>query len=102
MDSFIASYFLDFYPIFDKSILTCFGKLINSISIPTKTPGTCSELPTGRHLITDSVFPVRRGVEVFVNCVAGFTLTGGDRMITCVQDSEYTSSTKLPECSIGV
>ena len=55
----------------------------------------------GGHLITDSVFPVRRGVEVFVDCVEGFTLTSGDRMITCVQDSHFISPRQLPDCHIG-
>ncbi|XP_063688341.1 sushi, von Willebrand factor type A, EGF and pentraxin domain-containing protein 1-like [Bolinopsis microptera] len=62
--------------------------------------GTCTELPIGGHLKTDSVFPVKKGAEIFVNCVEGFTLTSGDRTITCVQDADYTSSTQLPTCII--
>ena len=64
--------------------------------------GTCAELPIGGHLLTDSVFPVRKGAEVFVNCIAGFTLTSGDRMITCVQDAHYSSKKNLPVCAIGM
>ena len=63
--------------------------------------GTCTELPIGEHLKTDSVFPVKKGAEIFVNCVEGFTLTSGDRMITCVQDADYISSRQLPTCIIG-
>ena len=64
--------------------------------------GTCTELPQGGNLITDSVFPVKKGTDVFVNCVEGFTLTSGDRTLTCLQDSDYTASRKLPTCSIGM
>ena len=59
------------------------------------------KLPAGRNLKTDSTFPVKKGTAVFVDCVEGFTLTSGDRMITCVQDSEYTSTKQLPTCIIG-
>ena len=58
-------------------------------------------VPTGRHLKTDSTFPVKKGTEVFVDCVEGFTLTSGDRMLTCIQDSEYISQKQLPTCIIG-
>ena len=51
--------------------------------------------------MTDSVFPVDQGEKVFVDCVDGFTLTSGDRLITCVQDAEYVSPRKLPTCIIG-
>ena len=51
--------------------------------------------------MTDSVFPVDQGEKVFVDCVDGFTLTSGDRLITCVQDAEYISPRKLPTCIIG-
>ena len=64
--------------------------------------GTCTELPQGGNLITDSVFPVKKGTDVFVNCVEGFTLTSGDRTITCLQDADYTAARKLPTCSIGM
>ena len=63
--------------------------------------GTCMTLPAGRHLKTDSKFPVKKGAAVFVNCVDGFTFTSGDMTITCVQDSEYTSPKQLPTCIIG-
>ena len=66
-----------------------------------KIAGTCTELPIGAHLITDAVFPVKQGSEVFVNCEAGYTLTSGDRMITCVQDHVYESPRVLPTCIIG-
>ena len=59
------------------------------------------ELPVGRKLKTDTVFPVKKGAEVFVNCVDGFTLAAGDRMITCVQDAVYISPRELPSCLIG-
>ena len=58
-------------------------------------------LPVARHLKTDSIFPVKKGAAVFVDCEEGFTLTSGDRMITCEQDSEYTSPEQLPTCIIG-
>ena len=66
-----------------------------------KFTGTCAGLPEERHLKTDSVYPVKKGTEVFVDCVEGFTLSSGDRLITCVQDTEYTSSRQLPTCTIG-
>ena len=59
------------------------------------------ELPIGEHLKTDSVFPMKRGAEIFVNCVEGFTFSSGDRMITCDQDADYISSHQLPTCIIG-
>ena len=63
--------------------------------------GTCSELPIGGHLRTDAVFPVKEGAEVYVNCVDGYTLVSGDRIITCVQDAHYISPKQLPTCIIG-
>ena len=66
-----------------------------------KIPGTCSELPIGGNLITDLEFPVKQGTEVFVNCAEGYTLTSGDRTITCVQDANYISQRHLPTCIIG-
>jgi len=53
------------------------------------------------NLATDSLFPVKKGAEVFVSCVEGFTLTSGNRMITCVHDADYISSGQLPTCIIG-
>ena len=50
---------------------------------------------------TDSVYPVKKGAEVFVSCVEGFTLTPGDMTITCVQDTHYTFR-DLQICTIGV
>ena len=50
---------------------------------------------------TDSDFPVKKGSEVFVSCVEGFTLTPGDMTITCVQDAHYTFR-DLQICTIGV
>ena len=73
----------------------------NKPKIALDSTGTCTELPIGEHLKTDSVFPVKKGAEIFVNCVEGFTLTSGDRMITCDQDADYISSHKLPTCIIG-
>ena len=69
--------------------------------IALDSTGTCTELPIGGHLKTDSVFPVKKGAKIFVNCVEGFTLTSGDRTITCVQDADYISSNQLPTCIIG-
>ncbi|XP_063684353.1 sushi, von Willebrand factor type A, EGF and pentraxin domain-containing protein 1-like [Bolinopsis microptera] len=66
--------------------------------LPSCEERTCTELPIGRHLKTDSVFPVKKGAEIFVNCVEGFILTSGDRTITCVQDAYYISSSQLPTC----
>lgn len=63
--------------------------------------GTCTELPIQRNLITDSIFPLRKGAEVFVDCAEGFTLTSGDRMITCEQDSEFSTTRELPTCNKG-
>ena len=51
--------------------------------IALDSTGTCMELPIGAHLKTDSLFPMKRGAEIFVNCVEGFTFSSGDRMITC-------------------
>ena len=63
--------------------------------------GTCTELPIGKNLKTNTVFPVKKGTEVIVNCIEGFTLASGDRSITCVQDADFTSSKELPTCIIG-
>ena len=59
------------------------------------------KLPTAKHLKTDSTFPVKKGTAFSVDCMEGFTFTAGDRTITCVQDSEYTSSKEQPTCIIG-
>ena len=71
------------------------------LKITSPSTGTCSELPIGGHLKTDSVFPVKKGAEIFVDCVDGFTFVSGDRLITCVQDANYISPRKLPTCIIG-
>ena len=63
--------------------------------------GTCSELPIGRDLKTSTVFPIKQGSEVIVKCAEGFTFTSGDKIITCVEDAEYTSPRQLPSCMIG-
>ncbi|KAL5260150.1 hypothetical protein ACHWQZ_G010311 [Mnemiopsis leidyi] len=63
--------------------------------------GTCSELPIGKNLITDSTFPVIKGSLVYLGCQSGYTFTSGDRVITCAQDSEYSFSEE-PVCSIDV
>ena len=76
-------------------------RTIPKLYITPTFPGTCTELPAGLHLKTHSVFPVKKGDMVFVSCVEGFTLTSGDRMITCVQDAHYTSSGQLPTCIIS-
>ena len=36
-----------------------------------------------------------------MDCVTGFTLTSGDRTITCDRDAQYTSTNRLPVCTIG-
>ena len=51
--------------------------------------------------MTNSIFPMKKGTELVVNCVEGYTLTSGDRLITCQQDAEYTSPGALPVCTIG-
>ena len=51
--------------------------------------------------MTNSVFPMKKGTELVVNCEEGYTLTSGDRLITCQQDAEYTSPGSLPVCTIG-
>ena len=79
-----------------KLLCRC-GGLVNILTYQ----GTCSELPIGGHLRTDAVFPVKEGAEVYVNCVDGYTLASGDRMITCVQDAHYISPKQLPTCIIG-
>ena len=63
--------------------------------------GTCNELPIGMNLMTDAVFPIAKGTEVYVNCATGYTLTAGYWRITCDMDAEYTYSQGQPTCSIG-
>ncbi|KAL5266359.1 hypothetical protein ACHWQZ_G003697 [Mnemiopsis leidyi] len=60
--------------------------------------GTCSGLPV--NLYTDTPLPIPRGVVVVVKCVPGFTLTSGDRRITCLQDDEFSAERGLPVCSV--
>ena len=47
------------------------------------------------------MFPVQKGTEVVVDCVEGYTLTSGERTLTCVQDAEYTVWRNFPSCTIG-
>ena len=54
-----------------------------------------------RELETDTTFPVKNGVEVVVKCKTGYTLTSGDRVLTCETDDRYTFQDSLPVCSIG-
>ena len=61
---------------------------------------TCIELPPGKNLITPTEFPVDRGTGVFVNCEEGYSLVGGDTIITCQKDAEYLYKTE-PDCQRG-
>ena len=63
--------------------------------------GMCTELPVNRELETDTTFPIKNGVEVVVRCKTGYTLTSGDRVLTCETDDRYTFQDSLPVCSIG-
>ena len=63
--------------------------------------GTCSEVPLDSRMRTNTVFPVKKGTEVVVDCVEGYTLTSGERTLTCVQDAEYTVWRNFPSCTIG-
>ena len=42
---------------------------------------------------------MKKGTIVDVNCVAGYSLSG-DRTITCVQDTKFSSVRNFPSCSI--
>ena len=53
-----------------------------------------------RELETDTTFPVKNGVEVVVKCKTGYTLTSGDRVLTCETDDRYTFQDNPPVCSI--
>ena len=64
--------------------------------------GTCTELPLGSNLLTDTHFPVKKGTVVYVNCVPGYVFTDGDRALTCVSDSEFTYERAFPTCTIGM
>ena len=61
---------------------------------------TCTELPQGKHLFTTTKFPVNKGTVLYVKCITGYTKTG-DVAITCLNDSEFTSKNKEPNCIIG-
>ena len=63
--------------------------------------GTCNELPQESNLWTDSVLPVKKGTVLVVDCVKGYTLAYGERVLTCVQDSEYTVWRQFPSCTVG-
>ena len=79
----------------------CSYFVLNNLQKMLTLTGTCSELPIGKSLQTETQFPIKKGSEVFVDCSTGFTLTSGDRTITCVKDAEYTSNNRLPSCTIG-
>ena len=63
--------------------------------------GTCTELPQGKRLWTDTKFPVKKGTELVVACEKGYTFSSGDRTLTCVQDAEYEYLGQFPSCTIG-
>ena len=70
-------------------------------SDPEPDPVLCRGLPEESHLQTDTKFPVEADTEVSVKCEEGFTITSGDREITCVEGEIFTSPWKLPGCLIG-
>ena len=63
--------------------------------------GTCTELPLGKHLRSDSLFPVNTGSNVFVSCIPGYSLTQGDSTITCEMDSQFLYENE-PICELGM
>ena len=75
--------------------------LLFCLASQTTHSGTCSELPHNSHLKTNTEFPVKKGTEVVVTCVEGYTFTSGDRVITCVQDAEFTVLGSFPSCTVG-
>ena len=52
---------------------------------------TCTHLPDTENLTTEVVFPVDHGVEIAVDCMAGFTLEGHNT-ITCVKENVFTET----------
>ena len=38
---------------------------------------------------------------MYVKCEEGYTITSGDREITCVEGESFTSPWKLPGCVVG-
>ena len=42
-----------------------------------------------------------KGTELMVACKKGYTFTSGERVLTCVQDAEYTVWRNFPTCTIG-
>ncbi|KAL5259814.1 hypothetical protein ACHWQZ_G010058 [Mnemiopsis leidyi] len=84
------------------NIITCNQGTDFKFSVKPKCNemGTCTELPQESHLWTDSVLPVKKGTVLVVDCVRGYTLTAGERVLTCVQDAEYTVWRHFPSCTV--
>ena len=49
-------------------------------------------------MATISKFPVPAGTVVSLSCNVGYELTG-DSEVTCIQDTQFQSTTTLPTCT---